>query len=119
MISTIARYHQGRAKAHKTPRRGVKNKTEEAYANHLNMLLRAGEIRKYGFETHKLRLADGAYYCPDFAVFETDDTITFQEVKGFWREAARLRIKVAASLYPEYRFVAIKREKGQWIEEQF
>jgi len=41
------------------------------------------------------------------------------ETKGHWREAARVRIKVAADLYPWFKFVAVKWDKKQWVYEDF
>jgi hypothetical protein len=44
------------------------------------------------------------------------------EVKGMWREAARVRIKVAADRHP-FRFIAVTkrlvRDGGGWKEELF
>ena len=66
------------------------------------------------FEAIRLRLGHGAWFKPDFAVLPKDDRLEFHETKGFWREAGRLRIKVAASTYP-FKFIAIKRVKGNFI----
>ncbi len=79
----------------------------------------AGELESYGFEAVKVRLAQGTYYTPDFVIFEKDGSISFHEVKGFWREAARLRIKVAAEQWPQFRFVAVRWVKGDWEFEEF
>jgi hypothetical protein len=66
----------------------------------------------------KLQLGRGAWYTPDFAVLNLDRTFEFFEVKGFWREAARVRIKVAASKYPFFTFTAVKKDKDVgWIYE--
>ena len=43
-------------------RPGQMNKTEAAYAAHLELLKRAGEISDYAFEKYKLRLADNTFY---------------------------------------------------------
>ena len=40
------------------------------------------------------------------------------EVKGFWRDDARVKIKVAADIYP-FRFLAIKKAKDGWEKESF
>jgi hypothetical protein len=93
------------------------NKTESAYANHLHLLKCAGEIIDWRFEGIKFRLADGAIYTPDFLVVYKD-RFEIHETKGFWREAARVRIKVAADLYPWFPFRAIKLIKGNWVEER-
>lgn len=101
---------------------GKMNKTETAYANHLEMLKQAREICWYGFEAVTLRLAKNTRYTPDFAVIDKDGRLVFIEVKGFWRDDARVKIKVANEMYP-FRFVAVtkKRQKdgGGWNEERF
>jgi len=98
---------------------GTMNKTEEAYEQHLELLKRAGEIRDYRFEGIKLRLANRTFYTPDFVVV-TDDQIELHEVKGFWEDDARVKIKVAAEIHPWFFFVAVKKAKGGgWAVEQF
>jgi hypothetical protein len=97
---------------------GVRNRTEHKYLQELELLKAAGEILWFKYEGFKIRLGEGAYFCPDFAVLRKDGTLECHEVKGFWREAARLRIKAAAELYP-FRFVAISRIKGSWKTEVF
>ena len=87
------------------------NKTEKRYADHLWLRKKAGEVRRYEFEPIKLRLGNDSWYTPDFLVELSDDTVEIHEVKGFWREAARVRIKVAATGFPLFRFVAV-----QWVD---
>jgi len=101
----------------KMPEQGM-NKTEAAYAQHLEARKLAGEVLWYRYEAIKVRLADGAYYTPDFAVLTSDCMLECHETKGFWREAARVRIKVAAEAYP-FKFIAIKRVNGGWEREAF
>ena len=95
------------------------NKLESAYSEHLELQRSAGEIRWHRYAPMRLRLADGAYYKPDFGVWKRDGSFELHETKGFWREAARVRIKVAAELFPMFRFVAIKRVGGNWVREEF
>ena len=95
------------------------NKTEVAYAAHLETLKRAGLVLWYRFEAVKLRLADNTFYTPDFAVMLPDGEIELHEVKGFWRDDARVKIKVAAEMYP-FQFVAVQKAKGgEWKIERF
>lgn len=106
-------YALGRLKA------GVKNKTETAYEQYLTLLLRAGEIVWFKFEGVKLRLADSTFYTCDFAVMSKDHVLEMHEVKGFWTDDARVKIKVAADMYP-FRFKAVKSGKGgSWVTEEF
>lgn len=93
------------------PRRGVMNKTEAAYAQHLDLLVRAGELRGWSFEEVKLRLAEGAWYTPDFLIVRRDGSAEFHEVKGHMREAAALRLKLADERFP-IPFVVVRRGKG-------
>ena len=101
---------------------GQMNKTEEAYAKHLQNLQHAGQVAWYKFEGVKLRLADNTFYRPDFAVMLASGEMEMHEVKGFWQDDARAKIKIAADLYP-FRFVAVKvkakKDGGGWAIEEF
>lgn len=101
---------------------GAMNKTEAAYAAHLELLRRAGEVLWFKFEGLKLRLADNTFYSPDFAVMLANGQIECHEVKGHWLDDARAKIKVAADLYP-FRFIAVKAQAkkngGGWETEVF
>ena len=111
-----AMYALGRLKT------GSMNKTETAYDSHLAALQHAGQIKWRKFEGLKLRLADNTFYTPDFAVMAADGVIECHEVKGFWQDDARAKIKVAADLYP-FRFIAVKartkKAGGGWVVEVF
>lgn len=89
------------------------NKTERAYGQHLEDLARIDRIYSWGFQTMRLRLADGTFYTPDFIVVNTDDTIEIHETKGFMREAARVRLKVANELHP-FTFFVVKKGRAGW-----
>ncbi len=86
---------------------GTMNKTEARYAEHLEKLKWAKEILWYRFEGWKLRLADNTFYSPDFVVMTRDGELQAHEVKGFWEDDARVKIKVAASIHP-IKFIAVK-----------
>lgn len=109
-------YAQGRLKP------GAMNKGEAAYAAQLEGLKAAGAVLWYRFEGIKLRLADNTFYTPDFAVLPADLVMECHEVKGFWQDDARAKIKIAADLYP-FRFKALKarakKHGGGWDEEDF
>ena len=101
---------------------GAMNKTEAAYAQALQTRKHAGEIAWYRFEGIKFRLADNTFYTPDFAVMLADGAMECHEVKGFWQDDARAKIKIAADQYP-FRFVAVKakakKDGGGWDMEEF
>lgn len=103
-------------------KKGQLNKTEQAYQDHLEQLKSAGLIAWYKFEGVTLRIAEGASFTPDFLVMLPDGQLEFREVKGFWREAAKVRMKVAASLFP-FKFMAVKQRAkkngGGWDIEVF
>lgn len=98
------------------------NKTEEAYAAHLERLKGLGWVVWYRFEGLKLRLADNTFYTPDFAVMDARYELQCHEVKGFWTDDARVKIKVAAEMYP-IKFIAVKAQSkkngGGWDHEVF
>ena len=99
------------------------NEWEQKYAQHLRMRQVAGEVRTFEFEAMRLRMgiaanepgSRGSWFTPDFSVWLTDGSFELHEVKGFWREAARVRIKTAASLYP-FRFVVVRKVRGGCFE---
>ena len=101
---------------------GQMNKTEMAYAGLLEGLKQAGQVQWYRFEGLKLRLADKTFYTPDFAVMRNDGVMECHECKGFWQDDARVKIKVAAEMYP-FRFMAAKQRPkksgGGWEYEVF
>lgn len=98
------------------------NKTEAAYSERLKALEFTGAVQWFKFEGIKLRLADNTFYTPDFAVMLQDGTMELHEVKGFWQDDARAKIKIAADLYP-FRFIAVKlrpkKDGGGWDTEEF
>lgn len=97
---------------------GSMNKTEYAYGCLLKQRQMAGEIERFAFEAIKLRLAKRTFYTPDFMVI-CNDCIELHEVKGFWEDDARVKIKVAAESFPEFKFVAVQFKKKQWVYEEF
>lgn len=101
---------------------GAMNKTEAAYAATLDQRRTAGEVAWFKFEGMKFRLADNTFYTPDFAVMLANGALEMHEVKGFWQDDARAKIKIAADLYPMH-FLAVraraKKEGGGWCIESF
>lgn len=97
---------------------GKRNKTEEQYEQTLELMKRSGAVLWYRFEGLKLRLADSTFYTPDFAVIASDGVVECHEVKGHWQDDARVKIKIAAEMYP-FRFMAVKKRGGGWEYEVF
>jgi hypothetical protein len=91
------------------------NKTEALFASHLELLKKAGDIQWWAWEPMKFKLAEMATtYTPDFCVFHNDNSMEFVEVKGFLREKASVKFKVALTLYPMFTWTMIRFTKGNW-----
>ena len=86
------------------------NNTEKRYAEHLHARKLTGEIKSFGFESIKLKLADNTFYTPDFFVITKDSLIEFHEIKGSWKaphqDDAKVKIKVAAELHFWAKFIS-------------
>lgn len=111
---------RGRARGLRAP--GVMNKLEQRYAGHLEQRRLAGEVLWWAYEAVTFRLAKDTRYTPDFVLLLADGLVEFRETKGYWRDDAKVKIKVAAALFP-FRFVAVtaasKKDGGGWKEEEF
>jgi hypothetical protein len=99
------------------------NQTEAEYAALLEKRRAIGEVEWYAFEAIKLRLAKQTFLTLDFAVMLTDGSFEMHEVKGgFWEDDARVKIKVAAEMFP-FRIIAAqklpKKDGGGWKVEEF
>lgn len=93
---------------------GKMNGLEQRYANYLTAL---GVDWKY--EPFKLRLAENTTYSPDFCYQEDDGTLTVVETKGYWRDDAIAKTKIAAAQFPWFRFMAVQWEGGAWKIQRF
>lgn len=106
--------------------KGELNKTEKAYEVHLQRQVLAGVVVWYRFEPFRMVLAPKTTYTADFLVQLASGHLEVHEVKGFWTDDARVKIKVAAQLLPVFKFVAIKMDKPAskgadptWTREDF
>lgn len=97
---------------------GTMNKTEALYASTLELQKITGNVVWYLFEGIKLRLAKNTSYSPDFIVMTKEGYLECHEVKGFWTDDARAKTKIAAEMFP-FRFVAVKKTRQGWEEEEF
>lgn len=135
MIRT--RHARARKRApRKTRRPGEMNDVEKAYSLLLLARQQAGEIQSYRFEMvtfvfcHDPRTS----YTPDFEVIERDGSITYHETKAAWKnkrtgeyepgfkEDARTKLRTAAGLFPERRFIVAaqlpRKAGGDWMYEE-
>ena len=93
-------------------KRGPKlNKTEAAFEQHLRVKFPAKIICTQGIT---LTIGNGVRYTPDFSTWaQLGDTFpAFFEVKGFMRDDAAVKLKVAAAMYPQFMFFLVHRDKS-------
>lgn len=89
------------------------NKTETAYAQLLALRMHAGEITWYDFEGMRLKLADRTYLTVDFPLRLANGAFEMHEIKGGpIEDDAAVKLKVAQKLFPFFRFIVVRREKG-------
>jgi hypothetical protein len=63
-----------------------------------------------------LKLADDCRYTPDFVVI-LDGKLVAYETKGFMRDDALVKLKVAARTFPWIDFILVTRKKGTWFQQ--
>lgn len=96
----------GVARGQKKP--GEMNSLERAYeAEVLKPALQSGAIQWYAYESLKLKLAPKTHLTVDFFVMTKDGDLEAHETKGFMRDDAAVKLKVAAEKFP-FRFLLIK-----------
>lgn len=71
-----------------------------------------------GVQCITLKLGHDCRYTPDFVAVNTWGRTIFYEVKGFWRDDARVKIKVAARQFPWAEFIAVQWFRGEWKFEE-
>lgn len=112
----VGRAHESTTRIDLSPRpttdESKLNKTERAYLWHLRKL----NVPLLRIQQHTLKLADDCRLTVDFTYMNANGRLVFVDVKGFQREDALIKMKVAARQFPEFDFVIVKREKGQWNE---
>lgn len=91
------------------------NKTERAFLEYLRYTM---HVRCLHIQAVTLKLAFDCRLTPDFSYYSQDEQLTFIDVKGFQREDALIKMKVAARTFPEWRFIIVKRIKGEWKFEE-
>jgi|GEM_PF-6073082 Uncharacterized conserved protein len=105
--------------AHLWPK-GIPMKTPAPPSDGMNKLERAFWERareEFGDnvyrEPFKLRLAGRTYYTPDFLVADAG-LYDVYEIKGFMRDDASCKLKVAAETFPCFQFILVTRIKRRW-----
>ena len=104
------------------PRPQYRSKAEAAWAQRLDALQRAGEIKRWAHEVITLRLGPDCRYTPDFLVVPWGWPVVpleLHEVKGkYAREDALVKLRAAAGAFPEFRFVLARLVGTTWEERQ-
>jgi len=101
------------SKPNPTPEEAL-NKTERAY---LNILRARFPYQPIMIQAITLRLAHATKYTPDFAYTLPTGALVFVETKGsFVRDDAIVKLKTAASMFPQFTFIKAQYKKGQWKE---
>lgn len=96
----------GVARGQKKP--GEMNSLERSYeAEVLKPAMQSGDIVWYAYEALKLKLAPKTHLTVDFFVMTKAGDLEAHETKGFMREDANVKLKVAAEKFP-FRFLLIK-----------
>jgi len=99
-------------------REGVMNGMELEFYNMLDLRRRAGEFSHVYFEQITLKLAADLRYTPDFAVYTAAGLLVFYETKGFFRDDARVKVKMAAEVFPMHTFYLARKFRGAWDYEE-
>ena len=98
---------------------GEMNKTEAAYARHLEALKFTGDVLDFWFEEMKFKVGTPAcWYTPDFVVQMKSGVLEIHEVKGHWEDDALVKTKAVALRYP-YRVISVKSVRGSWEIREF
>lgn len=96
---------------------GKLNRTEAEFLEYLQSRYSCPRDA-FGVQNVTLEIANGCRYTPDFSAFGILTEPTFWETKGFMRDDAAVKIKVAARAFPACRFYLVtKRAKklgGGW-----
>lgn len=94
------------------------NKTEQARAIDLEAMKRAGQIVAWWYERWTFKLADDLRYTPDFVIQKPNGALEVEEVKGFWRDDARAKVRMFVELFP-FPVRAYTRNRYGWDVEVF
>lgn len=92
------------------------NDTERKLDQELRLEKLQGNILDYHYEKIGLNIAPKTWYFPDFVVYMPDGAMHVIEVKGYLRDDAAVKYKVAVGLYPSITFHMIKKSGHSWKE---
>jgi hypothetical protein len=91
------------------------NQTEARYARTLEDARSLGKIVRWDFESVRFVLAAKTTYTPDFMVTHPG-YIEFVEIKGFLRDDAGVKFKVARDMFPQFKWTMLTWDgkKKEW-----
>lgn len=85
---------------------------ERDYAKHLQLRKRAGEILGWTYACPPFLIGFDCRYKPDFMVTLNNGTVEMHEVKGYFRDDAKVKLMVAASAFPLHPFILVTWDKS-------
>ncbi|HWT45738.1 MAG TPA: hypothetical protein VN085_07220 [Vicinamibacterales bacterium] len=94
------------------------NKTERLRAVDLDAMRRVGIIVAWWYERWTFKLANDCRFTPDFVIQKPDGALEVEEVKGFWRDDARAKVRMFVEQYP-FPVRAYSRTRDGWDVETF
>jgi len=96
-----------------------RSKAEFAWSQRLEARRLQGEIDRWCYEGITLKLGADCRYTPDFFAVFRDGRLELHEVKGgYIRPDGLVKLRAAATRFPEFRFVLCQLVKTRWeIEE--
>jgi hypothetical protein len=107
-------------RARHTP--GVMNDLEKRFSEYLELHKKLKGSELFGchveFEAMRFRLGYKCFYTPDFVVYSPGIGLRVYEVKGFWEDDARVKIKTVAARYRWIKFIAVTEYAGAWRFEE-
>jgi hypothetical protein len=86
------------------------NKTEKAFLRHLRRL----NPPYLGIQNITLKLGDDCRYTPDLNHINENGRLVFIEIKGWMRDDALVKLKVAARTFPLFDFVLVRKTGTGW-----
>lgn len=96
------------------PRAGL-NRLEQRYALHLTARVQRGELATFWAQAIKVQLAHRTWYTPDFVVVRADGIMELHETKGFMRDDANVKLKVASELYWTFPVYLVRETRGVFV----
>lgn len=100
------------------------NKTEVAFAQHLDLLQRVGTIKRWWFEAIRIRVGHDCWWNPDFLVENPDGTLVLYDTKGTRVRGGRRKMhaeddalvkgRAIADKFPIPVYFTWKEKNGEW-----